>query len=88
MILSLMLSVAACGNETETAQNDTTAESTDNKDTDEKTGGTESQASDLPETYVSEEPLELTLHMHFRNAYAYNDEWPVFKEAERLTNVS
>ena len=88
MILSLMLSVAACGNETETAQNDTTAESTDNKDTDEKTGGTESQSSDLPETYVSEEPLELTLHMHFRNAYAYNEEWPVFKEAERLTNVS
>lgn len=39
------------------------------------------------DSYITEEPLELTIHMHFRNAYAYDDEWPVFMEAARLTNV-
>jgi len=41
----------------------------------------------ITSTLITEEPLELTLHMHFRNAYTYKEDWPVFKEAAKLTNI-
>lgn len=80
----MVLSLAACAGDSETKQSSSTA-SNESKDQSADNGSSD---TDVLDTYVSEEPLELTLHMHFRNAYAYNDDWPVFKEAERLTNVS
>lgn len=36
---------------------------------------------------VSDKPLELDIHLHTKK-YVYNNDWPVEKEAARLTNVS
>ena len=32
-------------------------------------------------------PLELTIHMHFRDKYVWREEWPVARELTRLTGV-
>ena len=32
-------------------------------------------------------PLELTIHMHFRDKYVWREEWPVAKELTRLTGI-
>lgn len=37
---------------------------------------------------ASEQPLELTVHYHFRNQYVYTQDWPVEQKAAELTNVS
>ncbi len=83
LMLSLILSFAGCGNDIGTKKN-TDETGKEIKDLDD-----ENLMSDKTqlETYISEELLELTIHMHFRNAYVYKDDWPVFNEAERLTNV-
>lgn len=36
---------------------------------------------------VSEKPVELSIHMHFRNRYAWDNNWPVAKKIAELTNV-
>ncbi len=36
---------------------------------------------------ISEEPLELTIHMYVETKYPFQDEWPVFKKAGELTNI-
>lgn len=41
----------------------------------------------LAETQITAKPLELTIHMHFRNRYVWNEDWPVAKELTRLTNI-
>lgn len=37
---------------------------------------------------ASEKPLDLSFHMHFRNSYAYKEDWPVYKKAAELTNIT
>lgn len=44
-------------------------------------------ASAKEPTWVVEKPLTLKIHMHFRNKYVWDENWPVAKEAFRLTNV-
>ena len=36
---------------------------------------------------ITDEPLELTIHLHFRNRYVWNTDYPTNKEGFRLTNV-
>lgn len=36
---------------------------------------------------VESEPLDLTVHFHFRNQYYWNNDWGVAREIEALTNV-
>jgi putative aldouronate transport system substrate-binding protein len=38
-------------------------------------------------TWVSDKLVVLKIHMHFRNKYVWDDNWPVAKEVTRLTNV-
>ncbi len=38
-------------------------------------------------TQISAKPLSLTIHMHFRDKYVWNEDWPVAKELTRLTNI-
>ncbi len=33
------------------------------------------------------EPLTLSIHMHFRDKYTWNEAWPVARELERLTGI-
>ena len=44
-------------------------------------------AADDSEYRVVDKPLDLTIHMHFRNKYAWDENWPVAKEYERLTGI-
>ena len=44
-------------------------------------------AQDAKTTRIVDKPLELTIHMHFRDKYVWNDEWPVAKELTRLTGI-
>ena len=37
--------------------------------------------------YLSDELLDLSIHLHFRNGSVWDNNWPVAKEIEKLTNV-
>lgn len=37
---------------------------------------------------VVEEPLDLNIHLHFKNMYAYDENWPVAREIAKETNVN
>jgi len=39
------------------------------------------------DTRISAQPLDLTIHMHFRDKYVWDESWPVAKELTRLTNI-
>lgn len=39
-------------------------------------------------TKITDEPLELTIHMHYGNRFAFDDNWGIFKKAAELTNIS
>lgn len=41
----------------------------------------------LKGTLITKEPLDLTIHMHFRNKYVYDPNGPVGKKAFDLTNI-
>ena len=36
---------------------------------------------------ISEEPLELTVHMHAKQYPGYQEDWPVEQEARKLTGI-
>ncbi|MBP1842883.1 putative aldouronate transport system substrate-binding protein [Rhizobium petrolearium] len=38
-------------------------------------------------TKITDDPLELTIHFHFRDKYVYSEKWPVEQKAAELTNV-
>ncbi|MGQ2917797.1 extracellular solute-binding protein [Rhizobium oryzihabitans] len=36
---------------------------------------------------ITEDPLELTIHFHFRDKYVYSEKWPVEQKAAEITNI-
>lgn len=38
-------------------------------------------------TRIVEDPLELTIHFHFRDKYVYKEDWPVEKKVAELTGI-
>src|SRR5690606_14226040 len=50
------------------------------------------QTSDAPNeekgSKITDNPLELTIHMHYGNRFAFDDNWSIFKKAAELTNIS
>lgn len=42
----------------------------------------------LAGSLVSEKPLDLTVHMHYGDRFAFDNNWAVFKKAGELTNVN
>ncbi len=40
-----------------------------------------------PSRTQAAEPLDLTIHMHFREKYTWREDWPVAKELTRLTGI-
>ncbi len=44
-------------------------------------------SADSTDRYLSDELLNLSIHLHFRNSSSWNSNWPVAKEVEALTNV-
>ncbi len=49
--------------------------------------GMPAAAQDTKTTKIVDKPLELSIHMHFRDKYVWNDDWPVAKELTRLTGI-
>lgn len=45
------------------------------------------QAATDSDYRIVNEPLELDIHMHFSNRYAWDENWPVAKEYQRLTGI-
>ena len=87
LLLVMVLALTACGSDEPTKETVTSTESTaDTKDTESKKAASEEVI--LPGSFVTADPLELTMHMHFRNAYVYSEDWPVFQKAAELTNVN
>ncbi len=85
--------LSGCGADEATKSTETTDTTTDSKEADKKDDKADDKADeatdpDMPSTYVTAEPMELTMHMHFRNSYVYKEDWPVFMEAAKLTNIS
>lgn len=88
LLLAFILIMTGC---TKTANE---PESTATTSVSETSGQTQDQGTETPEasekqmgSKIVDETLELSIHMHFRNAYVYNEDWPVFKKAEELTNI-
>ena len=48
-------------------------------------GGGDSQK--LEGFKISEKPINLTIHGHYDNSYAYDENWSTAKEAARMTNI-
>ena len=46
-----------------------------------------SGAQDATEHRIVRKPLELTIHMHFRDKYIWKEDWPVAQEVARLTGI-
>ncbi|MEO9276011.1 hypothetical protein ABFY09_14335 [Marinomonas sp. 5E14-1] len=51
------------------------------------TSGASVAAGDDDKYKVTDKPLELSIHMHFRNKYAWDENWPVAEEYEKYTGV-
>ncbi len=90
--LILVMALTACGQKEGSQEESTTkAGSTDSDSTKEENNdstASETEEEELEGYLVSKDPLELSIHMHFRNSYVYDEEWPVFQKAAELTNVS
>lgn len=37
---------------------------------------------------ITKDPLELDIHMHYANRFAFDNEWSIFEKAAELTNIS
>jgi len=53
---------------------------------------TEKPTESIPEAteksfVISKDPLQLTIHLHYWNYLAFDDNWPVFVEAAKMTNI-
>lgn len=68
-----ILALTACGGEKETSSAKSSAAPI------ERTGE--------QKYFVTDKPLELKIHMHFRDRFHYDEEWPVAKQATKMTNL-
>ena len=59
----------------------------ENGDREGKREGSYNPDVELEGHLITEKPLDLDIHMHFRNMYHYDEEWPVAREAEKMTNI-
>ncbi|MEK1947265.1 MAG: sugar ABC transporter permease, partial [Ensifer adhaerens] len=46
-----------------------------------------SAAAEDASTKIVDDPLELTIHFHFRDKYVYTENWPVEKKAAEWTGI-
>lgn len=92
LMLSLVLVVgllAACaGNNNGQNNGETNAGS--NQGTPNNLGEQEAapEAEELEGSLITKDPLELSIHMHYANRFAFDENWSIFKKAAELTNVT
>jgi putative aldouronate transport system substrate-binding protein len=88
VLLSLVLAIgllAAC------AKNNTSSGG-QNSPTPKPTNAATNAPSEAPVedkgSKITDDPMELTIHMHYGNRFAFDDNWSIFKKAADLTNIS
>ena len=52
-----------------------------------RSNGSYDSSVKLEGNLITKAPLDLDVHLYFRNRINYNEDWPVAKEAARLTNI-
>ena len=90
IITLLMIFMMFTGCDTQKATEETADTATAAQTTEEPKATEESaqeETKDETNTFISEEPLTLTIHMHYLNANHYSEDYPVFKRVEELTNI-
>ena len=68
----LLLALAGCGG---------------SKDKTERSAGSYDPNVKLEGNLITEKPLDLDIHMHFRDMYHYDENWPVAEAAAKKTNI-
>lgn len=53
-----------------------------------KTENAQGGNAKLEGSLVSSEPMEMSIFYHERNSFVFDNEWPVFKKAAEMTNIS
>lgn len=76
---------AGCSSEKATEKEETTQAKEEAPKEEVKTEEAKTAANDY---IASEKPLELTVHMGVKETGVYNNEWPIFKKAAEMTNIS
>lgn len=88
-IMTLAGSVAACGNNNNEGTVSPSAESSAGASPGATAAASESASPAEADSYkVTDEPLQLTIHYHQGDSMAFKDDFPVFKKAAELTNVT
>ena len=83
LTLVMIIGISGCSKEETNVEADTGSIPSSTADAQSE----ESDSESLTGYQIVAEPLELTMHMHFRNAYVYKEEWPVFQQAADMTNI-
>jgi putative aldouronate transport system substrate-binding protein len=78
---------AGCDSKEETGEATSGAVETKATEAPQSMEGDEEETQNEPGTLISEEPLTLTVHMHYQNSNHYNEDYPVFKIVEEMTNI-
>lgn len=88
---TLLLTACSSGGGSSAGENSSSAaeSSTPTSSTAEASGTTSEDTGSGEESYLcSDEPLELTAHIHWGNVYVLSDDWTVTNEAAKMTNIS
>ena len=88
---TLLLTACSSGGGSSAGESSSSAaeSSTPTSSTAEASGTTSEDTGSGEESYLcSDEPLELTAHIHWGNVYVLSDDWTVTNEAAKMTNIS
>ena len=88
---TLLLTACSSGGGSSAGESSSSAaeSSTPTSRTAEASGTTSEDTGSGEESYLcSDEPLELTAHIHWGNVYVLSDDWTVTNEAAKMTNIS
>lgn len=76
LIVAVSLVLAGCGSNNGPQNSGSAANNSNDSNTEQLSG-----------LQIVKDPLELTIHMHYSDKFIFDDNWPIFKEAEAMTNI-
>ena len=86
-LVMVMALLAACSKNSNEGQSSPSAQPSGSA-----TSSASAAPSDEPDadkgSKITDDPTELTIHMHYGNRFAFDDNWSIFKKAAELTNIS
>jgi putative aldouronate transport system substrate-binding protein len=84
LVGAMILSLTACGDKTDKTVGDEAASDVTSEQT--ASGQADTKAEE-PGFLISDEPIELTAHIHNGNVEVLSDEWVIEKKAGEMTNI-